>query len=202
MEKTVSIGIHACHTQKLIDQIPFYFIKEKTMRTYILFYILIAAFFNPTSFAAWQFQGGGRVISEQQTTSEGILSAGIIDKPMNLIAPQHLGASANAMAISTSGAVNATLNIMGQHSIYIKNTTPTTQRYKYYYQLCADKTKCFNYNGNIELNPGSVGQNQAASYVTVQFSAPGTYYSEAKTQLVGEQTAYNVNQGFISIYKP
>jgi hypothetical protein len=171
------------------------------MKTHLTLYILLSIIISAPSFATWQFQGKGRVISEEQTISEGVINGGIVDNPSILSPAKNFGASANAFAISTSGAANTTFNVSGQHSIYIRNTTTTVQRYKYYYQLCADKTKCFYYNGNVELYPGSVGQHQATTYVTVQFSTPGTYYSEAKTQLAGEQTASHASQGYISIFK-
>lgn len=172
------------------------------MKKYSLIYIALGLCITSSSFAAWHFQGNGRVLSEEQHISGGTINGGLIDKPIEISPPKKFGASASAFAISASGAINSTFNVFGQHSVVIKNTTHYPQRYKYYYQLCADTTKCIYYSGNIELDPGSIGQNQATTYVTVQFSQPGTYRSEAKTQVAGEQTAYNVDQGYISIFKP
>ncbi len=176
--------------------------KRRSFKKSPLIYIVLSLCITNVSFAEWQFEGKGRVLNEEQHLSAGTINGGLIDKPIELSPPKKFGASANAVAVSASGAVNSTFNVFGQHSVYIKNTTHYSQRYKYYYQLCADTTKCIYYSGNIELNPGSIGQNQATSYVTVQFSQPGTYHSEAKTQVAGEQTAYNVDQGYISIFKP
>lgn len=172
------------------------------MKKYSFIYIILGLCIINTAFAEWQFKGNGRLLSEEQHLSMGTINGGLINKPIELSTPKAFGASASAIAVSASGAVNSTFNVFGQHSVYIKNTTHYSQRYKYYYQLCVDTTKCMYYSGNIELDPGSIGQNQAATYVTVQFSQPGTYHSEAKTQVAGEQTAYNVDQGYISIFKP
>jgi hypothetical protein len=172
------------------------------MKKYSLIYIALSLCIANTSYAAWHFRGKGRVLNEEQHISTGTMGGGLIDKPIKLSIPNKFGASASAFAISASGAVNFTFNAFGQHSVYIKNTTHSSQRYKYYYQLCADSTKCIYYSGNIELDAGSIGQNQATTYVTVQFSQPGTYRTEAKTQVAGGQTAYNVDQGYISIFKP
>lgn len=172
------------------------------MKKYSFIYIALSLCIANTSFAAWQFHGKGRILSEEQHISAGAINGGLIDKPIEISLPKKFSASASSVAISASGAVNSTFNVFGQHSVYIKNTTHYPQRYKYYYQLCADITKCMYYSGNIELDAGSIGQNQATTYVTVQFSQPGTYHSEAKTQIAGEQTAYNVDQGYISIFKP
>lgn len=172
------------------------------MKIYLLFYVILNIFMVNQAFAEWQFQGKGRALDEQQRTSVGVINGGLLDSPIDLRAPKKLGASAYATAVSTSGTVNSIFNVFGQHSFYITNTTPSTQRYKYYYQLCADNSKCFYYSGNVELEPGSTGKNQATTYVTVQFSKIGTYHNEARTQIAGEQTAYTVDQGYISIYKP
>jgi len=154
-----------------------------------------------SSFAEWQFIGKGRVFNKEQHLSIGTLSGGLIDIPLEISLPNKLGDTAHASAASATGAVNSIFNVFGQHSIYIKNTTHYTQRYKYYYQLCTNVTKCIYYSGNIELDAGSIGQNQATTYVAVQLSQPGTYRSEAKTQITGEQTAYHINEGYISIFK-
>lgn len=167
-----------------------------------IFYFILGMIVSVHSFAAWQFQGQGRVIDEHQGTTGGAIGGGLIDSEAINIKPSLLGASASAMAVSASGYVNQAFNIFGQHSFYIKNTTMSRQRYSYYYQLCAENTKCFYYNATIELDPGSIGQNQATTYVAVQFSQPGTYHSQAETRIAGEQTAISGDMGFISIFKP
>ena len=164
--------------------------------------LILGTIISSHCFAAWQFQGEGRVVDEHQGTSGGALGGGLIDRDNTLKTPTSpLSASASAVAYSNSGYINKPFNAFAGHSVYIKNNTPVKQRYSYYYELCADSTRCFNYNTTIELNSGSTASNQATSYVTVQFSQAGTYYSHAITRIAGEQTGISGDTGFLTVMR-
>lgn len=165
-----------------------------------LFCLILGTLISSNCFSAWQFQGEGRTVEERQATSGGAIDGGLIDRYIALKVPvSHFSASASAIAFSNDGYINNSFNALGSHGIYIKNNTLIKQRYSYYYELCADSTKCFNYNATIELHPGSTASHQTTSYVTVQFSQAGSYYSHAVTRITGEQTAISGDTGLLTV---
>jgi len=159
----------------------------------------IALISSTNCLAAWQFQGKGRVVSEHTSLSGNAIDGGIIEKNISLTAPKSYNSRAEAFAVPTTGTMGSIFNAMGQHSVYVKNTTMSAQLYKYYYELCADNTSCFNYTGSIELAPGAVGENKSATFVSVQYYSKGTYNSQASTRLVGEQTAFTTHGSLITV---
>lgn len=177
---------------------PHFTLENSLMKKNTLFLITIAFLSSTQAFAQWQFQGGGRIIHEQQSTTTGVIHGGIISKN-TLPFSDPSTATAYAKAGDATGGVNNEITTFGEHNFTIKNTTPAKQRYDYHYQICADGTKCYLYTAKIELEPNATGQNPSITFVTAKFSNAGKYYNKADTIVSGAQHAAATHQGVIIV---
>ena len=98
-------------------------------------------------------------------------------------------ATVKASSDKAAGLVNRNIDVFGNHTYTISNTSGQSQTYDLSYSICCDLTQCFKKLIRVSIDNNGYVSDSVRTKVTCHFPRANTYKSEAKTQVKGESFA-------------
>lgn len=91
--------------------------------------------------------------------------------------------------MNVSGRVNQHIGVTGDHSVFIRNDTSSTQWFKYSHQLIIDGYTAGSYSRNVDLKPNATFSSSDLTTCDLNKSSPGSYRMSASTKIEGSSAS-------------
>lgn len=156
--------------------------------------LISALLVSATAVNAGQIIAPGVTLESERTWTTGKGEGFVVNHNENFLS----GAFVTAQARSVYGSRQENVQLSGDHSVSLNNTSSYSERYTTKFDLCSN-TSCVHQSRTFSIEANHNYTTTATTYLTTTYQQIGTYDIEATTNISGDVNATDTGRATATI---